>query len=61
MLPNYIFAEITEKDLGESLPTAVELEQPGEDPTMGIDTAPSPKRHPDFYELMTSTLLTMSD
>ena len=45
MLSNY-FLQTLQKRFWESLPTTVELEQPGENPTTGIDTAPSQKKKP---------------
>ena len=49
MLPNY-FLQTLWKRFWESLPTTVESEQPGEDPTTGIDTAPSQKEKPQLLQ-----------
>ena len=39
-----------QKRFWESLPTAAESEQPGEDPTTGIVTAPSQKEKPQLLQ-----------
>ena len=49
MLPNY-FLQTLWKRFWESLPTTVESEQPGEDPTTGIDTTPSQKEKPQLLQ-----------
>ena len=49
MLSNY-FLQTLQKRFWESLQTAVEPEQPGEDPTTGIDTAPSQKEKPQLLQ-----------